>query len=618
MSSEPVELGAGDDERLARLRRVLALGDGFQLIIAEVAAAQLEPEIVARMQSWSGRDGCPTLHVVRLVEGELAIERLRGSGPGGVILLGLPPASEDADPIGELNWYRDLLPSLVDGPLVLVVSTDELRELFDRAPDLFSWRRHSVQFDITDGSEEHQPLFPWPFYQRILDWFEFVESEAVASKTRTPQSRLLALVALRLELDGDHGVKEPWLHGAIQSLERSGADPDRVTHALLRAADAVAHGAFTQASQELDEAMQLVNQEGDLGPLHGFAFAFGLAFARAELAYVAGDVARAEDLFLEIAGGKYTKTQVASALLSLGTIAAQHHDDVVARERLERAGMLFVEADDSRGQVWALDQLAAIASRHGRHHDARDLREAAVKLAERFGDSDLMVDMLTELGLACMAVADLPGAHGALTGAASHVDADVAPRLRGALAVARGRLALVEQDPDAAAAFLREGVAAFSAQPSKAARTAILLGECELRLRAWEAARETYRTAEQVAEVGRDRESSALAKLGQARAYIEEGQINELSVGLLEQAADGFAELRQHVREALARTRLGRVLMELGRLADAIAQLERAESLYRAAAVPVGEDEAASLCAEALAQKADPHRAHAGSDAPEV
>lgn len=606
MSQDPVELGADNDERLARLRRVFALGDGFQLVVAEVAAAVLLPEIIARMESWSGRDGCPPLHVVQLAGDESAIERLRNCGPGGVILYGLSSASEDVDPIVELNWSRDLLPSLVHGPLVLAVSTDELRALFERAPDLYSWRRHSVQFDIERGGEDHQPFFPWPFYQRILDWLDFVDSGV-----RPPQSvdrgRWLALIGLRLQLDGDHDPAEDCLEEAKRRLELSGGDVDRVGRTLLRAADAVTRGAFAEASQELDEAMKLVNQEQDLGPLHNFGFAFGLAFARTELAYAAGEVAQAEAFFLDIAGGPYTKTQTASALLSLGMIAAQRHDDVVARERLERARKLFAEADELQGQVWVLEQLAKIASRHGRHHEARDLCKAAVGLAEQFRDSDMLIDILIELGLASMAIHDLAGAHSALTEVVSHLTPDVEPKLRGQLALARGRLALAEQDPTAAAMFLREAVAAFSDHLRQAARAALLLGECELQLRAWEAAREAYRTAEQLAEQGRDRQSMGLARLGQARAYVEEGQLSEASAVLLAQAADGFADLRQHVREAVARTELGRVLMALGKPTDAITQLERAKALYQAAALPVREDEAANLLAQARASMAPRH-----------
>lgn len=605
MSPDPVELGADNDERLARLRRVLTLADGFQLIIVEIAAAELVAEIAARMRSWSGRDGCPPLYVVRLADGESSIERLRSSKPGGVILLGLSAVPAGEDPIALLNWYRDLLPSLVDGPLVLLVSTDELRALFDRAPDLYSWRRHSVQFDVPRGGEAHQPFFPWPFYQRIFEWFAFVDSPA-----RLPESvdrgRLLALAGLRLKLDGEHSAAEPYLDAAQRSLERSGADTDRVACALLRTAGAVTRGVLAEASRELDEAAQLVNQEDDLGPLHGFAFAFGVAFARAELAYVAGDVARAEDLFLAIAGAPNTKAQVASALLALGTIAAQRHDDVVARERLERARTLFAEAVDFEGQVWVVDQLAVIASRHGRHHEARDLRDAAVKLAEQFRDPDLMIDTLTELGLACLAIDDLAGAHGSLTSAASHVDAHVDPGLRGQLAMARARLSLAEREPAAAVAFLREAVAAFADWPGPVVRAALLLGECEQRLQAWKAARDAYGVAARFAEANQDHEALALAKLGHARAYLEEGQVGEASVGLLQQAADGFAALRQHVREALARTRLGRVLMGLGKFADAIAQFEQAEVLYRAAALPVGEDEAMGLRVEARARQTDP------------
>ena len=158
-----LDLGPENEEQLARLRRALSLEAGFQLVLLEVAQPGLAKEILRRLHRWSGRDGIPALAVVRTRPGRDPVAPLRCIA-GGAVLVGIdqpfdldgielvtvddsgPDARSDAparDPVEytmtTLNWYRDELPSLVAGPLVLVLSPDGLRQLFVHAPDLLAW-----------------------------------------------------------------------------------------------------------------------------------------------------------------------------------------------------------------------------------------------------------------------------------------------------------------------------------------------------------------------------------------------------------------------------------------------------------------------------------------------
>src|SRR5262245_28781128 len=118
---ESVDLGAENDERMARLREALALGAGFQLVIVQVEPGEQREEVLLRLASWSGSGGVPALELVRLAPGESPVMRLAG-GNAGVILVGLEAEGPDRaertrQMVTELNWSRDRLPELVRGPL---------------------------------------------------------------------------------------------------------------------------------------------------------------------------------------------------------------------------------------------------------------------------------------------------------------------------------------------------------------------------------------------------------------------------------------------------------------------------------------------------------------------
>ena len=142
-----VDLGRDNDVRLIRLRTALSLGSGFQLAIVEVEPGPIRKEVIRRIQSWSDHESIGPLAIVSL-DVNAALQAQLG-GRSGVIFIGLEVADvSQRDWIAELNWSRNALPALVSGPLILIVSHATHGALFERAPDLYSWRRHTVRVEV--------------------------------------------------------------------------------------------------------------------------------------------------------------------------------------------------------------------------------------------------------------------------------------------------------------------------------------------------------------------------------------------------------------------------------------------------------------------------------------
>ncbi len=135
------DLGRDNEQQMSQLRRVLQLATRFTLILITVDGRRERVEILRRLSTWSGEDGVPQLDIVPLTA--LALEVTH---PHGVVLVEPEAASRATleDLIGQLNWRRDALPTHVHGPLVLVVGRVAHDLLFTRAPDLYSWRSHTV------------------------------------------------------------------------------------------------------------------------------------------------------------------------------------------------------------------------------------------------------------------------------------------------------------------------------------------------------------------------------------------------------------------------------------------------------------------------------------------
>ncbi|MBK7536393.1 MAG: hypothetical protein IPI49_13695 [Myxococcales bacterium] len=143
----PQAFSEEDERQLAKLHAALSENEGFELFLIDVEEGWTRDEVLRRLASWSGRAGVPVLEVVELQPDTPVLSSL-GEHDAGAVVLGLDrlvaEADSAADAIGELNWFRDELRNMVPGPLLLVVNRSTHSALFDRAPDLNSWRRRPV------------------------------------------------------------------------------------------------------------------------------------------------------------------------------------------------------------------------------------------------------------------------------------------------------------------------------------------------------------------------------------------------------------------------------------------------------------------------------------------
>lgn len=261
---EAVDLGAENDERMARLREALALGGSFQLVIVQVEPGEQREEVLRRLMGWSGRNGVPQLELVRLGAGESPVMRL-ASGHAGVILVGLEADGPDRaertrQMVTELNWSRDRLPELVRGPLVLVVSQRVQTELFEQAPDFYSWRTHSTSI----ASQPRKPGSPL-----ALDWLDLADTyrgdpaalEYMVAHTealRPPALRELgwlhARIASARSRRGEHAAVDAALDAADRAYASAGTPSDRISLLLLRGEVARHRGRTDEATRWLDRA----------------------------------------------------------------------------------------------------------------------------------------------------------------------------------------------------------------------------------------------------------------------------------------------------------------------------------------------------------------------------
>jgi len=186
---EAIDLGPENDQHLRRLRRALILGTDFQLVFVEVSHPHLKREVLRRLRLWSGNDGVPALALVRARPGFDPAIALKDVTSGAVLTEIDEPfdVATIEQAMTTLNWYRDHLPSLVSGPLVLILSPDGLRQLFVHAPDLFASRSHTTR--ITVPRPVDLELRPWPSRRASLEEKAWLE-RMIAMSTSNPEGPL--------------------------------------------------------------------------------------------------------------------------------------------------------------------------------------------------------------------------------------------------------------------------------------------------------------------------------------------------------------------------------------------------------------------------------------------
>lgn len=533
-----IDLGPENEQQLAQLRRALILGSGFQLVFLEVSQPDLGNEVLRRLLQWSNHDGVPALTVVRTRPGRDPVAALRGVATGAV-LVGI-----DEDPIEQsmttLNWYRDELPQLVPGPLVVMLSPDGLRQLFAHAPDLLAWRAHTTR--VTSPRPTDLEVRPWPSRRASLEEKAWLERMIAAAESNTggPLARSLPGWLIRLgEIQAREGG--PWEQSFARAEELAAGRRDILFRLeLARARRALDEERYADAEPHENRAAEQV--PGSLDASQEWESAPGMpgrSAARRELGWISHDV-----LFAEL------RVVRAERLLRIG-------ESDKATEVAEAALRSARASGDLALVIAALGVAAAVASHRGDHAEAtrlfNELREVAriardpaaevfalIRLVELAPDVEHAQPLYRQAmamtqdddqetrARACIAIAR----HEIMAGDPDEAErilsevtslTELQPRTRMRLLITRGGVATARDRHDDALTAYRmawdeqERAAPLSRQH---ARIGVLLGEAALRASDSESARGAYRRVAEIADVLADSQLAATAHAGLDRARL--------------------------------------------------------------------------------------------------
>jgi tetratricopeptide (TPR) repeat protein len=154
---EALQLTQASEEDLSALRRALEWSEGFALFIV-VCDGPARVDVLRRLKAWSGDGGVPVLRFLPSGRaGVDAVEQLLAPlSPGqplsGAVIVDGDTMVAERTPMHALNAARDRLASLIDGPLILLVSPARAAELATMASDLFDIRAVSYQIEAIEPS----------------------------------------------------------------------------------------------------------------------------------------------------------------------------------------------------------------------------------------------------------------------------------------------------------------------------------------------------------------------------------------------------------------------------------------------------------------------------------
>lgn len=575
---EAVDLGTENDERMARLREALALGDGFQLVIVQVEPGEQREEVLRRLAGWSGRNGVPALELVRLAPGESPVMRLVGEH-SGIVLVGLEADGADRDErtramLVELNWSRDRLPEMIRGPLVLVVSQRVQTALFEQAPDFYSWRTHSTSIALVAR-----------VLDRPLRWFEIDPEDPAVLEAMIAETMLLhpapyrelGNLGMRLAgahlARGEHTSAQAALDFAYDAYEPTGTTDDRMDLLILRSDIAQLLGNRDEASRWLERA----RHEAQSGRPSSRATT-KLLFQEAMLAVERGDVeSAAKALPPAIDACRRLGDQDMEARLLIGQAWLDYQRRGVEDARLLALAVELLHRTGRRAsEAGALALLASAVARAGRSEEAEQYGRDAIARAEDSGSSNAIAQARATLGR-------IASRHGHLELADEVLRDDVAAvnsYASGQLAEARASLALRRGEDAEAERHLRAALEAYRHEGSTShlARVSLDLAGVGRRTQQWTLALTALETADRL---GNDQQRAAAAferaDLGLARGEWTVATADQFVVASQVLAAAGEAALAD-----LARENRGIILMALDRDPEARAELEAALSGYEA------------------------------------
>ncbi len=583
-----VNLGRGNDARLLRLQTALALGTGFQLVLVEAEPGPIRKEVVRRIQTWSGRASIGQLAIVSL-DPDVTLTAQLGV-PSGAIVMGLessgplePPAR---DWISELNWSRDALPGLVPGPLVLVVSQAVHHELFERAPDLYSWRRHTAHVTLTVRELALPLTSPGDRYwleqrSRLVDIIDDVRRSSRRITYR------LDLVYMLLQLGDERGAA----HALDElSLLVSSLPVDAPREALrarckhLRAECALLRRDFRLARVLVDELGQTAyddDLEASLALLRGRLHAADGAWdaASRELARVTS--------FSQVTPVRHL---LARACESRCQVALAQGDITLARREITD----FLEVASAHLYDWAAGMLVRLVGVTVEVYPGEidRLLEVAFAAAERSSSSETMVAIECLRVKRAWLLERAEPARNALARAKRVIRPEDTAELRASVSLCEAEVALAagSTSEDDVAQPLAVACDLFrSTSPGQAAVAGMLLGNFWRRRGSFERAVIAYDGAAEDARTARDLALASEAELVALGAAVD-GELERAdAVERLRALADGSRELDHAQSEGVARTDLGRCLLRRGLREAAVVELERARACFAATTDADGE-----------------------------
>jgi tetratricopeptide (TPR) repeat protein len=581
----PRELGKANEARLSKLRRVLRETPGFAFLTVTVEAGSMRDEVVRRLGVWSGVDGVPEMRVVSADRGEPLAELAAGAG----LVLIEPNASTAMGQVElaqRLNWQRDGLLRAIPGPLVVVVSRAGHQALFEQAPDLYSWRRHSAAIvpqlprllmeDLLLPDARHRG-------ERVRLQATLGELSQQGGLPELAQAELRVRISALMVLEGLGRDAEAVLKDSQEVFHRAG-DPVGEMLALLGMAEAaLVQDDRQRAAQLLAKSVERRQSLGVAGELDESFGRFGTAGLTASLRFailaarlhleqeprqVLSELERVESVRRD--GGEK------ATLLLLQAAALQRIGDPdQAAERLWKAWAFYDEGGDRSG---LLTSFAALSSLFRAQGHEREALQVAQRLTDRMASWPVFGRAVADAWIAAMLA--------------------VAERV---LDRSRDERTLHE---------LRKAEAALVGLPGHGPRNTWMnlvrqRAEIEFELGQFEMADATARSLEELAPPDR-RTERGRARLLRAMISLHRGTSEgalDLHRGTSEGALDLLRGAQGDLEDgedvgalAVVRLGLGLLLLELGRPAEAIEELE----LSQRALLDLGHLEPAQRSADLL------------------
>lgn len=587
-SARPQQLGRANEARLSKLRRVLRETPGFAFLIVTVEAGPLRAEVLRRLAVWSGVDGVPGMRVAAADRAEPLAELASG---GGLVLVE-PDDSTSAAQIElaqRLNWQRDGMLRAVPGPLVLVVGRAGHQALFEQAPDLYSWRRHSVAitpefsalfaYDKPRSTERYRA-------QRLHLEQTLAQLSELGSLPALAQAELRVRIGALMVREGLGREAEAILKETLEIFRREGDLVGEMMALLGSAEAALIQGDRERAEYLLESTVQrkpvesfveLDEPSGRFGTA-GVGVAVRMAMLSAYLRIdrdpmqVLLDLEHVENVRCE-ADAK------ADLLLMQGFVLQRLGNFEAAAEKLEQAGVLYDDLGDGLGQTLSFATLSMLHRTQGHVPEALQVaqrlkeRTAAWPDLQRVAVDALVVAALREIGPTAQ---DFVNAH-------DQLNPDVARAMSPVLAMLAAKAALERNHDETAVQKLQEAESALAGLPSAYTRDAMVSlmrhrAEVEAALGDLTAAAATAEALEVLVDPS-SRTNRGRARLLRAAIAANRGAATE-ALELFRSAESDLSDGDDI--ESLAGARLGQgwIFLEQGRKDDAIERLELARQAF--------------------------------------